>query len=303
MNRSDSFHPGERAVQARTGEAEMALQTGKMLSNEIQQGAMHWLARQSFAAATTVDPRGRVWTTILAGEAGFLEAKDRQTLAVRASTSDADPLFENLRDDPRLGLVVMDLEARRRLRLNGEARLTTDGLLLTVAESYPNCPKFIHRRELLSVEPEPTAPEPTRGQTLTESHRHLIAGADTLFVGSANPEGLLDASHRGGAPGFVEVVNDHTLRVPDYEGNGLYNTLGNIAVNPSAGLAFFDFETSTVLALTGLATLEWSSPLGEARTGGTKRSWTFDVEEWRAYPLPVTLEWQRLDPSPFNPPV
>ena len=63
-------------------------------------------------------------------------------------------------------------------------------------------------------------------------------------------ERSMNASHRGGPPGFVEVVDDRTLRIPDYVGNSMLNTLGNLTVNPHAGLVVLDFGPNRTLQLT-----------------------------------------------------
>src|SRR5205823_487645 len=95
------------------------------------------------------------------------------------------------------------------------------------------------------------------------SQKQFIESADTLFLGSVHPEHGADASHRGGLPGFVQVIDDTHVSFPDYAGNNMFNTLGNIAVNPAVGLLFFDFESGRTLQLTGSASVDWDK--GRAR--------------------------------------
>ena len=97
----------------------------------------------------------------------------------------------------------------------------------------------------------------TEGAGLDAEAEALIRGADTFFIASGNPDGSLDASHRGGEPGFVSILEDGTLEVPDYPGNHMYNTLGNLEVNPRAGLVFLDFTSGRTLQLTGTAEVVW----------------------------------------------
>jgi hypothetical protein len=78
-----------------------------------------------------------------------------------------------------------------------------------------------------------------------------IFGADTFFVASAHPEQGVDASHRGGLPGFVQVLDQHRLRIPNFLGNSMFNTLGNFVSYLDAGLVFLDFDRSQVLQLSG----------------------------------------------------
>ena len=100
-------------------------------------------------------------------------------------------------------------------------------------------------------------------------HRADPRGADTFFLGTTNPERGSDTSHRGGAPGFVRVDGDR-LWWPDYPGNNLFNSFGNLAVDPEAALLFFDFDTGRTLQLSGTAEVDWDAagrPGDDGRTG------------------------------------
>jgi ferredoxin-NADP reductase len=136
---------------------------------------------------------------------------------------------------------------------------------------------------------------------LTSEHRGWIARADTLFVASAHPEQGADASHRGGRPGFVQFLDSQTLRIPDYAGNNMFNSLGNFESFPHAGLAFVDFEQGRLLQLTGRPVIHWDIADPDGRTGGSGRFWDFEVEAWRESALALRLEWEFLDYSPLLP--
>ena len=85
-----------------------------------------------------------------------------------------------------------------------------------------------------------------------------MSSADTFFLGTQHPDRGADASHKGGDPGFVRVEGTDVLW-PDYAGNNMFNSLGNLAVDPRAALLFIDFDTGGVLQLSGTAELEWRS--------------------------------------------
>jgi uncharacterized protein len=121
---------------------------------------------------------------------------------------------------------------------------------------------------------------------------------DTFFVASANPQANLDASHRGGNPSFVKVDGD-ALRIPDYPGNSMFNTLRNLAVHPRAGLLFVDFTSGDTLQLTGTAKIDLEAD--DLDTGGTRRAWTLAVTAWRHSRLEARLRSELLDVSPHNP--
>lgn len=97
--------------------------------------------------------------------------------------------------------------------------------------------------------------------TLTATDRALIAQADTFVLGTTHADRGNDTSHRGGPPGFVQVdQSGTTLAWPDYPGNNLFNSLGNLALDPTAALLIADFTTGTTLHLTGSAEVIWTRP-------------------------------------------
>lgn len=257
------YHEGERRVQQRAGYGELAEKVGRIVRSTIPPAAQVFVAGQRIAIAATVDAAGRVWASLLAGEPGFLEAVDEATLAIRARPALGDPLQQNLHEGAAVGLLVIDPPTRRRMRLNGSVIHVGDAeFLVRAAEVYSNCPQYIHPREHAPLEPVAPRPQPPR-VTLTPAQTEWIGGADTFFIASFHAERGADASHRGGAPGFVRVLDPRTLLFPDYSGNRMFNTLGNLAANPACGLLFVDFEHGHTLQLSGTAEILWD-PAGFA---------------------------------------
>lgn len=199
-------------------------------------------------------------------------------------------------------MLLIELDTRRRLRVNGRVERRGEHLRLHVEQAYPNCPKYIQRRHAATLEAvEGALPPPERGERLTAGQRAWIRGADTFFVASAHPERGVDASHLGGPPGFVRLLDEGTLRIPDYPGNSMFNTLGNLAVHPAAGLAFLDFARDRLLQLVGTARVRWELDDPEGTTGGTGRFRDFSVEETLETALPLRSDWEFLAFSPHNP--
>ncbi|MFB3922009.1 MAG: pyridoxamine 5'-phosphate oxidase family protein [Terriglobia bacterium] len=306
MQNQNPFHPGELLVQELTGEAAVGERNGAMIADTIMTGALPFLREQKMFLVGSSSPEGEVWASILFGPPGFVESQDRKTLRIRVGPNtrdDGDPLWENLALGKTVGGLAIDLATRRRLRING--RLIADQAnLLTIAveEAYPNCPKYIQRRVLKQ------GPELRRGlhpiesgSSLTAVGRQIVEGADTIFVASSSPQGGGDVSHRGGPAGFVTLVDDHTLSVPDYPGNGMFNTLGNLAINPAAGVLIVDFANHRTLQMTGKAQIQWLRASGARERAATGRSWTFRVKRWVLRPLPVEMQWEFVDFSPYNP--
>lgn len=97
--------------------------------------------------------------------------------------------------------------------------------------------------------------------TFTTDDRDFINRSAMFFLATADAEGRPDCSYKGGLPGFVRVVDTRTLAFPDYDGNGMFRSLGNILVNPAVGLLFINFEHPERLRINGTATLSDDDPL------------------------------------------
>lgn len=300
---SDPFHEGERKIQERTGERSKAIVNGRMIAGRIPANATTFLAQLSYCLLGWESPEGDVWSSFLTGQAGFATCdKAGTTVTIRLNdVCKGIPPFGGMRQGDPLGLLFIDLATRRRLRVNGPlAEWSEDRLLLTVAEAFPNCPKFIQRRnvQLSMAGLDPVAIE--QGDSLTDDIKDWLSSADTLFVASAYPGGSVDVSHRGGNPGFVRLENG-ALRIPDYPGNSMFGTLGNFAVNPHAGLVFLDFVSGRQLQLTGDVRLDLDAGESAGETGGTGRWWEFKPRRWFISSSKIPFDWTLIDNSPFNP--
>jgi predicted pyridoxine 5'-phosphate oxidase superfamily flavin-nucleotide-binding protein len=97
--------------------------------------------------------------------------------------------------------------------------------------------------------------------SFNEQFVRFIEARDMFFIASADAAGMPDCSYKGGDPGFVRVLDAHTLAFPAYDGNGMFRTLGNIVANPNVGLLFADLESGTRLRVNGEATIEFDGPL------------------------------------------
>jgi len=300
------FHDGEIAVQERAGERDLACRHGAAISSRIVPGALSFLARQRLLALSAAGNDGHLWTSVWYGEPGFAQSADGQRVSILPSLMTAspdDPVLRRLAIGRDLGILAIEFASRRRLRINGTVEaITADEIRIFVRESVPNCPKYIQRRQPHDASTTPSSRRPSEcGRTVDEERRALIERADTAFVGSLHPARGVDASHRGGAPGFIQVVDATTLRVPDYPGNSMFMTLGNYAIDSRASLAALDFERDQVVSFSGSARLHFEVENPQHPTGGTGRYWDFVVREWVQFALPCALRWELLDASPFNP--
>jgi hypothetical protein len=200
----------------------------------------------------------------------------------------------------KMGMLVIDFVRRIRVRINGEASIEPGGsILVAIQQLYGNCSQYIQRRTV--VEPAMqgcTSKGPLVSASLTESQIKAIRKSDTFFLGSVHAKSGADASHRGGLPGFVQADGPAHLSFPDYSGNNMFNTLGNIAVNPSVGMLFFDFETGNALQLTGKASVDWDQKR-IATFKGASRVIEVAVNEVREVERATSLRYRFEAYSPF----
>ena len=296
------FHEGERSVQERAGVSRMADKIGTGVDDSIPPPAQEFLRRRYVVQLGSVSQRGAVWASQRVAPPGFMTCPDEHTLRIEAAAVPGDPLVANLRGDPRLGLLAIDLPTRRRYRVNGRAFLEGDEVIaIRVDQAYGNCPKYIQRREPVeALDVHPADRDVAHGAVLTEPQRTFVESADTFFLATAHPDAGADVSHRGGRPGFVRVSGERMLVWPDYAGNTMFMSLGNLSVNPHAGLLFVDFDSGTTLQLTGRARVDWDAARA-ATFPGAQRVVELEIDETVETRNASPLRWKLVEPSPFNP--
>ncbi len=301
-HRPSPWHAGEKTLQQKAGVAERMEAFGqKVIRDHMPDQHRIFYHQLPFMVAASVDAQGRPWATLLEGPEGFVSSPDPRQLTIDTTLPADDPATPGLAAGQAVGLLGIELHTRRRNRINGQIRHAARGRLeVTVEQSFGNCPQYIQLREGTRVD------EPSQGRfdatTLDATAIGMIEAADTFFVASyvehENGQRSVDVSHRGGRPGFVKVEGNR-LTIPDYAGNLHFNTLGNLLVNPQAGLLFIDFSNGNVLQLHGRAEVLLDSPNIQAFEGA-ERLWTLQVEQvvWR--PAGVSLRWAFKEYAPTS---
>lgn len=297
----DIYHEGELMVQNRTGETAIAAQNANMISDRFSKGIISFLKTQQFAVLSSTDKEGKVWVTFLTGEPGFIEELDEHRVTVRARINTGDPLFLDTNEQKQIGLLIIDTTHRVRLRVNGSATLEMGQFIVTAQQIYGNCPKYIQRRDIRSENDNNSLIKlGHRSKVLSQQQQEWISLVDTFYIGSTNERGDMDASHRGGNPGFVHVINSKKISFPDYSGNSMYNTLGNIQSSHSAGLLFIDYDYGHSLQITGSAEIIWDGAAAKSFPGAER---VVNFEIWDVVQLDnsIELRWEKAEMSPFNP--
>ena len=294
------YHAGEIAVQQRAGVRDLAERSLKGLRDFVPAGAAHFLEQQSMLIIGAAAPTGLVWASLMYGLPGFIRVVDERTVQINGRLPAEDPLYNALAASTALGTLAIELETRRRLRVNGDAILRNATIHLQVREMFGNCQQYIQLREMEAASGDGIPPTVKRAQGLTREQGEQICSADTFFIASMNQQTGADVSHRGGKPGFVHVLSPSELLWPDYSGNNMFQTLGNLALNPACGLLFLDFESGRTLQLSGRAEILWNDPR-LVDFPGARRLVRFEIAESIETENAFPLRWSFRAFSAYNP--
>lgn len=297
-------HPGEEAVRERAGSGRPGIGSGQV-DGIIPPVARAFVDSAHFAALTVVDEHGEISADVLAGEPGFLRAPDERTVVMGLAPPLTAPLF-GPGADRIVGLLVLEPWTRRRMRVNGTAARSGHSVIVRTEQVYGNCPKYIQERTVDAVVPSAARSWDTtavgRGtRRLTRDQRELISRADTFFLATHAQGHGGDMSHRGGNPGFVTVTGDRHLSWPDYVGNSMYMSLGNLLHEPRCALVFPDWTSGHTLHLRGRAKVDWD-PRRAAGIPGAQRVIDFDLEQAVEIADGMPLRWRFGSYHRFNPP-
>jgi predicted pyridoxine 5'-phosphate oxidase superfamily flavin-nucleotide-binding protein len=292
------YHEGERAVQRRTGLARDDWGSARV-NADIPPVAAEFLGRQRMVVIGAAADDGAVWAGMLTGPPGFVTVAGDRTVVAASHPGAGDPLAGVFETERAVGMLAIEPATRRRMRVNGTAWTADDRLTVRTEQVYANCPKYIQTRTL--AEDGAVAAGAARSTpALSDEQQRWVAAADTFFI-TTHVAGLgVDTSHRGGSPGFVTVTGPRRLSWPDYTGNSMYMTLGNLELDPRCGLLFIDWEHGHTLQLTGRASTDWD-PRRAAATPGAQRMVDFEVEQVVQLDEASPLRWSFDSYSKFNP--
>lgn len=293
-----AFHPDELAAQARAGVA--TLRSG--IRDFMPEQHRFFFGALPYLLVAATDTAGWPLATLLEGDPGFVSSPDPKTLRIAALPGASDPAAGMIRAGDEIGILGIDFGTRRRNRANGTVSgVDAKGFTVAVAQSFGNCPQYIQRRSIARVD---TVRSQVREFAFPDPEAlALIERADTLFVASKSradvgPAGGADISHRGGRPGFVRIEGG-TLSIPDFRGNGYFNTLGNLLGEPRCSLLFLDFASGDLLQLQGLASVDWKAE-GADPVQGAERTWQLRVTRAWYRPHGAAMRGAFLDYSPIT---
>jgi uncharacterized protein len=302
------FHEGEMRMQRLRNMHEHVMSYApQFIRKNMPDQHREFYENQPFLVAAALDSEnttreGNMWATmIFPSSAKKSQSRQGKPLKVASSphskalqldarVAPGDALEGHFQLNRRIGLLGIELETKRRNRVNGHISDSSsegndgskDGqfnVTFTVDQSFGNCPQYITPRqwywrqqqsesEAAQAATSPSAgPTPRRSTVLSPAHVRTVQGADTIFIatgyqGNTNDDNEdderlgNDASHRGGPPGFLRVLADdsnNTILLPDYSGNNHYNSIGNLLLDSRMGMMIPDFASGSYLQLSGNA--------------------------------------------------
>lgn len=304
-HRRSPWHAGEKMLQQVVGVSDrMEIFGQKVIRDYMPDQHREFYHQLPFMIVGAVDHDDTPWATLIEGPEGFVSSSDPQHLTLDVTLDPQDPAAPGLQAGQAIGMLGIELHTRRRNRINGLiTQASEDELQITVEHAFGNCPQYIQKRAYTRSPPMLAAlPRRVDFSVLNEQTAEIIRDADTFFVASYvehdDRKRSVDVSHRGGRPGFIKV-DGNRLTIPDYAGNLHFNTLGNLKLNPRAGLLFVDYTTGDVLQISGRTELILESPM-IAAFEGAERLWTFDVEHVVLRPGAVSIRWEFEELAPTS---
>ncbi len=248
---------------------------GKLIRDAMPDQHRAFFASLRFIVLSALDINGQPWPFIRVGSRQFVNSPTETTLTIESTALAGEPPELQLKQGDKISVLGIELETRRRNRMNGTiAESADEGITITVDQSFGNCPRYIHQREPVEIAVEKM--EAVSDTQLSATDITHIRTSDIFFIASRAPKtgddwrAGVDVNHRGGQKGFVKVLDDQTVIFPDYDGNNFFNTFGNILLDARIGMLFPDFETGNVISLAGHAELVMDDPARRAEYGSAR---------------------------------
>ncbi|PVI00820.1 hypothetical protein DM02DRAFT_655065 [Periconia macrospinosa] len=296
----------------------------------LTQQAILMFERAPLLAIGTLDSEGYPWTSLWGGETGFSEPLGSGIVGTRTSVDSTwDPVVQALVGHAKKGEMVkgnekmvsglsFNLMTRKRVKIFGRVLAGTIDeldvenkdkrepsptkqhqiqLVTRIEQSMGNCPKYINQYEIKPA--TVTSNLAYEGPALSVEAKTLILGSDMFFLSSATGQDM-DTNIRGGPRGFVRVISDTEIAYPEYSGNRLYQSLGNLKVNPKIGMTFPNYETGDVLYTTGVSEVLTGNDAA-ALLPGSNLALKITFKLVRLVKGGLPFRGDRREPSPYNP--
>lgn len=274
------FHAGEVQVQAQAGTdtdryEEMSV---PMMVPDLKPNEAAFVEGLTYSFAGSVDAEGRPWASpLFSNGAPLFVVRTPTHVEISSARSAGDPLVANLEQTGELSVLYFEPSTRRRSKSIGQGSVRVDGTIdYEMTRNFGLCPKYIFKRTHEPAHAAVAQPAATvRGSSLGDGDMDQLRMSDTIFFASHSPHGA-DVTHRGGNPGFVQVVDSQTVVIPDYFGNGMFNTFGNLVLDDRLAITDVDLATGRTIHMTGRAEVQTA----ELAPDDVQRQVVFTLDEF-----------------------
>jgi ferredoxin-NADP reductase/predicted pyridoxine 5'-phosphate oxidase superfamily flavin-nucleotide-binding protein len=303
---TNPFHMGEVEVQKRLGVQDHVMSYApKVVRPYMPDQHRMFYQSQPFLVVAARDEHNRMWSSLIFASdsdqaTSFVTSPDPTRFSMDARVLPGDALENALLPGSDLGMLGIEFATRRRNRVNGRLVAVSNEnvaspLEFKVDQSFGNCPQYIKPRDWWTTTKETMKtknetvekqhPSEQRSNQLSKAQIDKIQQAETIFVATGyrgegdDPRFGNDASHRGGAAGFIKVEGSNKLLLPDYSGNNHYNTIGNLVMDSRMGITIPLFEYGGMIQLSGKAVVDWDGAAAATKFHGANRVIEFIIDE------------------------
>lgn len=304
------WHKGESQLHQSLGVTEKMQKIGpKVIREYMPDEHREFYQQLPFVVLSALDRQGRVWPILRAQAKGFIQSLTPTRLSIRSKPLVGEPTDLVFDNGSSISVLGIEFETKRRNRVNGSiVAAAADLIEVEVDQSYGNCPRYIHVREQESSVDTELVGQVQDHSELKSQDIALIEKSDMLFIASRAPvlndkdrRAGIDVNHRGGEPGFVTVLDQHSLIIPDYQGNNFFNAYGNIVMDSRASVLFLDPATGDTLTLVGHAEVVLSDPSMLARFG-SERYVKLSIDLVRRADAAFPIRYRKVSASENPPP-
>jgi len=247
------YHDGERYIQEQMEVRDKSDSRSSMIYQEMPVVAAQFLESLNFAVLTFSNSKQELFSSVLSDFNSFITILNSKEIVMNLEKSSFIPSDILEEKNLNIGILGLEFENRMRIRVNGKGKIKDNKLHLIIDNVYSNCPKYINDRKIIGKVDFFNNSIIHKYAILEKACKKIIEYSDTFFIASSYENKGADISHKGGKKGFLKILNPTELKFNDFPGNNMYNTLGNIHINPNISILIVDFVNNDILHINGQA--------------------------------------------------
>lgn len=259
------YHEGEVYVQELMGVRDLANSLSSMFQNTLSPVAIQFLKSINFSILSFNIDNKELFSCVVYGLESFIKIVNLDEILISLDKKSFIPKHIINHENLSIGFLGLDFENKMRIRINGKGKIQDNNLHFKIKQVYSNCPKYIEARKLIGKKEFQKNTAIYNYSEFNQKSEDIIKNANTFFLSSCHIIRGADVSHKGGYQGFLKVVGPSKLEFDDFAGNNMYNSLGNIHINPQVNIVVIDFDKNDILHIQGMAIITEYLEMGEKK--------------------------------------